>query len=446
MRETVIGCLLVAAVAAVPACSGEDGGGSHAAPTNLTYSSNPAVYARGVPITPNAPTSGGGTVNGYSVSPALPAGLMLDASSGVISGTPTVAAAAAPYVVTASNSAGSTTATLTITVDGVQAITARHATCAIVGGAVHCWGSGSSVPVAVSGFPTGAGAITWGAGGLMVLVNGGVWFSRGSEGPDGPLGVPVAVSGLSSGTESIAAGDAHACAVVNGGVQCWGDNEFGKLGNGSTEDSLVPVAVSGLSSGAESVAAGRRFHSCAIVAGAVYCWGEGTVVGIPWRPGDSYVPVRAIDAGAVAVSAGYDHTCAIVRGGARCWGGNFYGQLGDGAPTSSNVPVAVSGLTSGVQAISAGHSHTCAVVNGGARCWGDNFHGQLGNGSKTASRVPVAVTGLSSGVQAVAAGDFHSCAIVNDGVWCWGSNLFGALGNGSTTESLVPIPVSATWP
>ena len=69
----------------------------------------------GTPITPNSPTSTGGAVTAYSVSPALPAGLSLSASTGIISGTPAAATATASYTVTASNTGGSTTATLTIT-------------------------------------------------------------------------------------------------------------------------------------------------------------------------------------------------------------------------------------------------------------------------------------------------------------------------------------------
>jgi Putative Ig domain len=86
------------------------------APENLTYSDNPAVYPLNAPIAPNTPSNGGGTIASYSVSPALPSGLNLDPVTGVITGTPTAVTAAANYQVTGSNDAGSTTATLSITV------------------------------------------------------------------------------------------------------------------------------------------------------------------------------------------------------------------------------------------------------------------------------------------------------------------------------------------
>jgi len=94
---------------------GVSGGGSAQPPSVLGYTTATAVYPLGAPIPPNSPTSTGGAVTSYSVSPALPAGLSLSANTGVISGTPTFATAKANYTVTASNSGGSATATLTIT-------------------------------------------------------------------------------------------------------------------------------------------------------------------------------------------------------------------------------------------------------------------------------------------------------------------------------------------
>jgi PKD repeat protein len=85
-------------------------------PANLTYSTNPASYIVGTTIAANNPSSSGGAVTSYSVAPALPAGLTLSTTTGVITGTPTAARASANYTVTATNTAGFTTAAVAITV------------------------------------------------------------------------------------------------------------------------------------------------------------------------------------------------------------------------------------------------------------------------------------------------------------------------------------------
>jgi len=99
-----------------------------AAPTNLTYSTSPLVDLLDETITPDTPSSSGGAVSSYSVSPALPAGLNLDPGTGVISGAPTVVAAAATYTITASNAAGQTTCALSITVNNTPTIAPTNLT------------------------------------------------------------------------------------------------------------------------------------------------------------------------------------------------------------------------------------------------------------------------------------------------------------------------------
>ncbi len=86
------------------------------APTNLTYSSNPASYTAGTAITPNVPSSTGGVPTAYSLGSSLPTGLNLDTLTGIISGTPSTASPQADYIITTKNSAGSTNSTLKITI------------------------------------------------------------------------------------------------------------------------------------------------------------------------------------------------------------------------------------------------------------------------------------------------------------------------------------------
>ena len=87
-------------------------------PLTLTYAS-PVIYITNVTITPNTPTATGGGITSFSVTPPLPAGLTLHATTGVISGTPTVAQVATDHTVTGSNGAGFTQAVVNVRVDAV---------------------------------------------------------------------------------------------------------------------------------------------------------------------------------------------------------------------------------------------------------------------------------------------------------------------------------------
>lgn len=100
------------------------GGGSSAtngipAPTSLSYSAPTISYTVGTAIAANTPSNGGGSVTSYSVSPALPVGLSLNTNNGIVSGTPSVATSTTNYTVTAINSSGSTTTSLSITVNDI---------------------------------------------------------------------------------------------------------------------------------------------------------------------------------------------------------------------------------------------------------------------------------------------------------------------------------------
>ena len=198
---------------------------------------------------------------------------------------------------------------------------------------------------------------------------------------------------------SISAGQAHTCAILATGVmRCWGRNNFGGLGDGTTTHRLAPVVVLSVSN-------------------------------------------------AVAIGAGSNYTCALLADSTvRCWGSNNRGQLGDGTKTDWHTPVAVSGLT-GAVAIAGGSSSVCVLRNDGTvRCWGLNGSGQLGDGTATNRLTPVTVSGLSNAV-AISSHGFgsYTCALLADGTGrCWGANFQGQLGDSNFgVEALTPVVVPA---
>ena len=127
---------------------------------------------------------------------------------------------------------------------------------------------------------------------------------------------PTPVSRLGSGVAALAVGGYHTCALTTGGAStCWGDNQYGQLGDGTRTQRVTPT------------------------------------------------PVIGLDSGVAGVAAGYSHTCAVTTGGGvLCWGYNQYGQLGDGTTTQRVTPTPVSGLGTGVAALAAGRYHTCALT------------------------------------------------------------------------------------
>ncbi len=136
--------------------------------------------------------------------------------------------------------------------------------------------------VDVTGLTSGVTAAAAGVFHTCALMSGGGvkcwgWNTRGAlgNGTTTERDTPGDVKGLTSGAGAVAAGYSHTCAVMTGGgLKCWGSNSEGQLGDGTTTDRHTPVDVAGLASTVEAVTGGFA-HTCALTTGGgVQCWGR----------------------------------------------------------------------------------------------------------------------------------------------------------------------------
>lgn len=281
-------------------------------------------------------------------------------------------------------------------------------------------------------------------------------------------------------SHAIAAGIAHTCVITpEGGVQCWGNNDFGQLGNGTNTSSNIRVDVSGLEGGTTIVAGGN--HTCVLSGGDVWCWGEnsegqlgdGTLL-------DHNIPVKVLN-NVVDITAGLDYTCAIMAyGKVLCWGNNDQGQLADSTKTDHTRPTLAT-LISGISNMDAGQNKSCGLAGSGLlRCWSGGSSQDIGDiipgsGVQPETGLDVAVNRFGSVILALIengvpvtfqSGQFrtisdvnqaidvdgglgHACALLSSGtVECWGSNYYGQLGRNSRISNSDPQPVlniSSAW-
>ncbi len=227
------------------------------------------------------------------------------------------------------------------------------------------------------------------------------------------LQVPLQLVGSAVVPLKVSTNGSHTCVREPfGQVRCWGRNNFGQLGIESTNNigdgpsemgpNLRDTRL-GTNIYATDIALGF-FHTCAILnTGQIKCWGfnqEGQLgigstalaIGDQINEMGGSLPTVSLGNDSVTkITAGYEHTCALLSNGqVKCWGANHSGQLGLGDTLSrgrdlnqmgNNLPAVPLGQSA--VAISANAGHTCALlVDGSVKCWGDGFYAQLGQGNR----------------------------------------------------------------
>jgi alpha-tubulin suppressor-like RCC1 family protein len=210
---------------------------------------------------------------------------------------------------------------------------------------------------------------------------------------------------LFTNAADVAAGGGTSCASkTDGTTWCWGRNDYGQVGDGTTRDRTSAVRVKtskqiSLSADVLDMTGGHDYNCARRSDTSVWCWGNGQLFARPvLQSGSSFV-------GTVQLAAHISHTCA--RKADRtvwCWGDNSWGQLGDGSGLGSAEPVQVLLGPGGpplVDAIDLSRGsyafYTCTRRQDASPwCWGDNDYGQLGDGTFTVHPNPVEVTVVPS--------------------------------------------------
>lgn len=253
-----------------------------------------------------------------------------------------------------------------------------------------------------------ASVVTAGETSCAISQDGTVWCwgnnSRGQVGSGAAVSPVYRAAEILSDVVDLTGGETHFCALKSDDtVWCWGENSSGQLGNGQTDQTnRIPLEATELTAFLSGkpfkpvqLAAGENFTCARMDDGTVYCWGENNYGQLGDGNGStsSLTPVQVGNLGtAVRIHARRHHACAeLVSGGAKCWGRNTFGQLGNGQTGEANwkdtpgdVLEAEDEPLMGIEELSLGTNHGCAkLVDTSMVCWGQNAAGQLGDGSTT---------------------------------------------------------------
>ncbi len=259
---------------------------------------------------------------------------------------------------------------------------------------------------------------------------------------------------------SVAAADTHTCGLSEiGAAYCWGNNQHGQLGDGTTESRQEPWRVETEVRFAE-LALGDRYSCGRSVGGPAYCWGHNLrgQVGVEfWEFEESILEPRQVffrrgggeqeRLDLVSLQAGREYTCGVdPDGDVFCWGHNNSGQVGLNPSTSEAVQDRPRTVSVGDDALEVGTAYTfaCAATSDGDLwCWGRSVTGTQGMETEGPNFVPPAARGFAVSLSNLMGGSGYLCGEGSDGLYCWGENGSGQLGQGDTEARSVPIVVGA---
>jgi alpha-tubulin suppressor-like RCC1 family protein len=242
--------------------------------------------------------------------------------------------------------------------------------------------------------------------------------------------------------------NSHGCGIgADQSLYCWGDNQYGELGQGGTTPTNTALKI-----GAAKWLAvqASQLTTCGIQSDhTLWCWGSNSdvLVGQPAATDHVEVPTQvgtATDWQELAV--GTAHACARkIDNSLWCWGADTYGGLGNSVGGSNPTPTMVGSAKDWIM-IRGGDLTSCGIrADSSLWCWGYSDHGQTGGPGADgyfAVHTPTQVSAApASGWKDVSVYD-HGCGVGKDGtLWCWGGNGRGELGIGSTADQPAPVQV-----
>ena len=244
---------------------------------------------------------------------------------------------------------------------------------------------------------------------------------------------------------SIYAGNGSTCGITSAGIAyCWGLNNVGQLGDGTTATKTVPTAVSG--SLVFASISNNYATTCGVTTtGVGYCWGSNVYYTIGDGTNANKSIPTAVSGGLTfsSIDTSNASTCGITTGAVTyCWGANGNSQVGDGTTTTRSTPVPVTGTVT-FSVLSSGILSVCGLGSGAVYCWGQNNSMQLGAGSAAAATAATPLALPGNNWAGAAAGVTGSCSVTTTGqAYCWGNNAYGQLGDGSLSSQKVINPVT----
>ncbi|MCZ8197615.1 MAG: T9SS type A sorting domain-containing protein [Flavobacterium sp.] len=239
---------------------------------------------------------------------------------------------------------------------------------------------------------------------------------------------------------------------ANGKLWGWGNNQYGVLGDGTTDSRLIPTQIGTASNWV--TCATIRYDSFGIKSdGRLYAWGrnqfgihgDGTTI-------SKLTPTQiGTDTNWAKIAVSTEHCLAIKTNGTLwAWGDNIHGQLGDGTTTYRSTPVQI-GTDTDWASITAGSLVSLAIkTNGTLYGWGSDAYGLNGQNNVNPAIIfnsPTQV-GTDSNWKEVNTNYAHVVAVKTNGtLWSWGQNSYGELGNGSTNFNTIPtqIGLDSNW-